>query len=177
MITIDRAANKIYADRYGAGYDREIDYVDDVGADSGYTNLVPTSEAADSTEPYNGTGYKNGVYLSSEGGDGTDAACVATGYIPYSWAKENVLYVKGADVTTESHVRIYGYISKGAAPNSSAMCTGSNLSTYFTVETLDSGSKYYKLTHIRGASQVEYLRMSLIGTGENLIVTANEPID
>ena len=173
VLTLDRAAGKLYLDRYGAGIDR----VEDVPTwgKKGYTNLVPTSEAADSTEPYNGTGYKNGVYLSSSGGDGEDSACVATGYIPYSWAKGNVLYVKGADVTTESHVRIYGYASKGAAPAGSACCSGTNIDANFTIEKL--ADKYYKLTHKLGATIVTYLRLSLIGTGENLIVTVNEEID
>ena len=175
VLTLDRAAGKLYLDRYGAGIDR----VEDVPTwgKKGYTNLVPTSEAADSTEPYNGTGYKNGVYLSSSGGDSSDTACVATGYIPFTWAKGTMIYVKGADVNTNSHMRIYGYASKGAAPNNSAMCTGSNLATYFTVETLDAGSKYYKLTLVNGAGLVKFLRLSLVGTGENLIVTVNEEID
>lgn len=177
VITIDRKANKIYADRYGAGYDRVVDYVDDGGAASGYTNLVPTSQAADSTDPYNGIGYKNGVYLSSSGGDSTDDTCVATGYIPYTWNTGNVIYVKGAQVTTASHVRIYGYSTKGSAPLGAASCSGATMDTYFTVEELESGN-YYKLTpKSSNATGVVYLRLSLIGTGENLVVTVNEPIN
>lgn len=174
VITIDRAAKKIYADHYGAGYSREIDYVD--GGKTTYINLVPTSEAADSTQAYNGSGYKNGVYLSSSGGDSADTACVATGYIPYNtWLIGNVLYVKGAEITATSHVRVYGYATKGAAPNNSAVCTGENMaSMYFTVETL--GDKYYKLTHKNDATLVNYLRLSLIGTGESLVVS-REPIE
>lgn len=174
VITIDRAANKIYADHYGAGYDRVVDYVDDAGG-SKYTNLVPTSEAADSTEPYNGIGYKDGVYLSSSGGDSSDTACVATGYIPFTWTTGTVIYVKGAQVTNASHVRIYGYSTKGSTPLNSACASGPTLSTYFTVEELENGN-YYKLTLI-GTTVAKYLRLSLVGTGENLIVTVNEPIE
>ena len=175
VVTIDLAEKKIYADHYGAGYDREVAY--DIGSDVGYTNLVPTSQADDSTSPYNGTGYKNGVYLSSSGGDSGDTACVATGYIPYTWAVANPIYVKGAKVSSESHVRIYGYATKGAAPLNSACCSGTNLSTYFKVENL--GDDYYKLTPVsdNASTLVKYLRLSLIGTGENLIVTINEPIE
>ena len=172
VMTLDRAAGKLYLDVYGAGIDREADVP--TWGKKGYTNLVPTSQAADSTEPYNGTGYKNGVYLSSSGGDSADTACVATGYIPYAWTTGNVLYIKGADVTTESHVRIYGYTSKGGTPSSSAMASGQTLDTYFALEKL--GDKYYKLTH-KGAPNASWLRLSLIGTGENLIVTLNEPIE
>lgn len=174
VLTLDRATGKLYLDRYGAGIDRE-ETVPTWGK-LGYTNLVPTSEAADSTEPYNAVGYKNGVYLSSNGGDSTDEACVATGYIPYTWATKNSIYVKGAEVSSASHVRIYGYSAKGSAPVGSATCSGPNLSTYFTVEEL--GTNYYRLTPLSSnATGVVYLRLSLIGTGENLIVTVNEPIE
>ena len=174
VITIDRAARKIYADHYGAGYSREVEYSDT--GDSGYTNAVLTAEADDSTEPYNGTGYKNGVYCSSNGGDSTDTACVATGNMPYDWLTSNPIYIKGASVTNTSHVRIYGYATKGSAPHSSTCCTGQNISTYFTMEELETGN-YYKLTPIGNHTVIKYLRMSLIGTGENLIVTFNQPIE
>jgi hypothetical protein len=174
VLTLDRATGKLYLDRYGAGIDRE-ETVPTWGK-LGYTNLVPTSEAADSTEPYNADGYKNGVYLSSNGGDSEDETCVATGYIPYTWATQNSIYVKGAEVSSASHVRIYGYSAKGSAPVGSATCSGPNLSTYFTVEEL--GANYYRLTPLSSnATGVVYLRLSLIGTGENLIVTVNEPIE
>lgn len=185
VVTIDLDAHKIYADHYGAGYDREIEYVDS-GADEPekIRNEVEHSTAADSdTELYNGTGYKLETYLSSSGGDAPDdddEHIIATGYIPYDglWAKDNVLYIKGADVTTDTHIRIYGYTAKGATPSSSAICSGSTLSTYFTVETL--GDHYYKLTHTRGAT-VSWLRLSLElpdgATGEDFTVTINQPIE
>ena len=142
---------------------------------SAVTNLVPTSEAADSTAPYNGKGYKNGAYLSSGGGDGEDSACVATGYIPYAWEKGNEIYVKGAMVSNASHIRIYGYMEKGTLTGS-ATCSGPTMSSHFVVEELESGT-YYKLTTLNNVPEARYLRLSLIGTGENLIVTLNEPIN
>ena len=61
------------------------------------------------------------------------------------------------------------------------------MTTHFTVETL--GENYYKLTPIAkssgtwvtitlvaSVSKAAYMRMSLVGTGENLIVTVNEEI-
>ena len=138
------------------------------------TNLVLTAEAQDSAAVYNGVGYKNGVYLSSEGGEGTDAECVATGYIPYEWITSNVIYIRGAKISSASHVRIYGYDGKAMGPTSAAMCSGPTLSTYFMVEQL--GDNYYKLTPVANKATI-YLRVSLIGTGENLIVTVNEPIE
>lgn len=141
-----------------------------------YTNLVPTSEEDSSTNIYNGVGYKEGVYCSSSGGDGADASFVATGNIPYTWTKGNSLYIKGADVTTASHIRIYGYATKGTSPTGSSFAGGSNLSIYFTLEQL--GDHYYKLTHLTTVAAVKYLRLSLVKVGGQVpIVTLNEPIE
>lgn len=141
-----------------------------------YTNLVPTLEATDSTEPFNGTGYLNGAYISSSS-TGTDAACVATGLLPYNYADgdRTPIYIKGAAVdTTNSHCRIYGFgPAKGVTFQT---CSGSKIPTYFTVETL--GDLYYKLTPLDTfTGVVNYLRFSLIGVGENLIITLDEPIE
>lgn len=137
------------------------------------TNLVLVSEEQDSTEVYNGVGYKNGVY-ASENGDGADAACVAIGWIPYSWTPANVIYIRGAVVSDNSHVRFYGWKTK-TEMSQNAYISGDRLDDYFTVEELEAGG-YYKLTPLTTISEVKYLRISLIGTGENLIVTINEPI-
>lgn len=177
VITIDRAACKIYADHYGAGYDREVEYVDtgDSGGSS-YDNAVDTAEADNSTDLYNGTGYKMGVYCSSSGGDAEDSDFVATGNMTYSWATDNPIYIKGAKVTDASHVRIYGYSTKGSTPLGSASCSGPNISTYFTVEELET-ENYYKLTPLSNHSQVKYLRLSLIDTGNQPIVSFGKPIE
>lgn len=138
------------------------------------TNLVATSQEQASTAVYNGVGYKDGAY-ASESGDGTDASCVATGWIPYTWKPENVIYVRGAKVTTASHVRFFGYRTKTTL-DTGAYGTGENLSTYFTVEELETG-EYYKLTPLAAKVDVAYIRISLVGTGKNLIITVNEPIE
>lgn len=177
VITIDRELGKLYVDYYGARpVDSKVIDLPTTSSGTEVVNLVPTSEEANSTSPYNGTGYKNGVYLSSEGGEGTDTAFVATGYIPYSWTAGNALYIRGAKVTTASHIRIYGYYNKGETPSSSAMCNGANLDTYFTIEYPEGESaNYYKLI-TKTTKAINYLRLSLEGTGENLVVTVNQPI-
>lgn len=140
------------------------------------TNLVPTSQEQNSTAVYNGVGYKNGAY-ASESGDGADSACVVTGWIPYTWSPDNVIYVRGASITTASHVRFYGYDNtKTGSIVSGTSATGSNIDTFFNVEELESGV-YYKLTPLITVSAVAFIRISLIGTGENLIITVNEPIE
>ena len=162
-----------------------------------YTNLVPTAQAIDSTAPYNGTGYKNGHYLSSSSPfEGTDAATVLTGYIPYTIPYPGLpktIYIKGAAWEAISHCRIY-FFTEGkdsiCGPYISGNGSGNNaLSKYFTVETL--GDKYIKLTPIASTSgtnsmlvetvasstNTRFMRMSLKGTGANLIITLDEAIE
>lgn len=272
VVTIDTAAKKIFADHYGAGYDRVIPYDDVVlatytvtnnltnvtnsssateveegwsysatltafsghaissvvvkmgGVDitstaysggkitissvtgdivitavavesdtpdqppANYTNLVPTSidpaTQAIYGVDYNGDGtpdgYKNDVYGSGAGeGSSADANCVLTGLITYGNDISTPIYVKGADITTASHCRILGFDNKYDCYFQAA--SGSAITTYFTVETLDASAKYYKVTPIRSAitGQTDYLRFSLINPdgGANLIITVGEPIE
>lgn len=140
-----------------------------------FTNLVRLSEERGSTSVYNdGVGYKNGVY-ASEAGDKTDAAIVSTGWIPYSWSLDNSLYIKGALLdTSNNHVRIYGFNSKTTMNDNVGYASGSRINERFTVEQL--GDKYYKLTPVVTDNNVNYIRVSLVGTGVKLVVTVNEPI-
>ena len=148
-----------------------------------YTNLVPTARATyNGTAIYNGKGYKNGAYVSDNGSFGTDANTVAVGYL--TQVPTDVIYIKGAELTTASHVRIYTDSMSG---NAVIYCVGSglNLSTgvwnnsigeaCYNVEVL--GDKYYKLTPTSRFGETLYFRVSLVGTGENLIITINEPIE
>lgn len=212
VITIDPDAEKIYADHYGAGYDRVIGFDgsntgggesggdegdDDTGGDSvNYTNLVPTSQAMDSTSPYNGTGYKDGYYLSSDSPfENVDSATVLTGYMPYTVAATGVpksIYIKGATWSEISHCRLYLFDSTKSTivgARISGNGTGNAaMATSYTMETL--GTNYYKLTPVAAASglwnmisvaasaaDAEYFRVSLAGTGANLIITLDEPIE
>ena len=162
-----------------------------------YTNLVPTAQTINSTDPYNGTGYKNGYYLSSDSPfEGIDAATVLTGYIPYTISSTGLpktIYIKGVAWEAISHCRMYFFTEgKGSicGPYISGNGSGNNaLSKYFTIETL--GDKYIKLTPIASTSGTysklvetvanstgaRFVRFSLKGTGANLIITLNEPIE
>ena len=163
-----------------------------------YTNLVPTAQEVDSTDPYNGTGYCDGKYLSTGASpwEGSDSACVLTGNIPYvisSTGLPKTIYIKGAAWEAISHCRMCFFVE-----NKNSICgpgiTGngsgnSALSKYFTVETL--GDKYIKLTPIAStsgtnsklaetvasATNARFIRISLKGTGANLIITMDEPIE
>ena len=180
VVTIDRKTNKLYADHYGAGYDREVDLPVNSDIAVNYTNLLPTAEAIDSAEPYNGTGYKDGYYLSSSASpyEGEDATTVITGYIPYTantvdYAKP--IYIKGAEWQEISHCRLYTFKAIKTA-TCGTFVTGIDMKEW-TYEKL--ADKYYKISppekYVDGTA--EYVRLSLVGTGANLIITIDEPID
>lgn len=150
-----------------------------------YTNLVPTATTMyGDTEIYNGVGYCNDKYVSSGAAYKDNAGTVAVGYLLMS--PSDVIYIKGADLTTDTHVRMYTQTTTGSAYMYSAegvdITTGVWLNsvgskTAFYVEKL--GDKYYKLyanTDGQFAEANYYYRISLYGTGERLIITHNEPI-
>ena len=181
------------ADGFSATYTLTVEAVQ-----VNYTNLVPTAQEVDSAAPYNGTGYRDGKYLSTGGSpwEGSDSACVLTGNIPYvisSTGLPKTIYIKGAAWEAISHCRMCFFVENKKSicgPGITGNGTGNAaLSKYFTVETL--GDKYIKLTPIASASgtnsmlvstvasatNARFVRFSLKGTGANLIITLDEPIE
>lgn len=147
-------------------------------------NLVPKATTAiNGTEIYNGVGYKNGAYVSTTG-YGTDASTVAVGYLTHE--PTDVIYIKGAELSAIDHVRLLAQQADGGAIqychgttlDLSAGIWNSNKGVHaYNVETL--GNKYYKVTPVASAfgNQTAYFKISLKGTGENLIITKNEQIE
>jgi hypothetical protein len=147
--------------------------------DGTYTNLVTTSLASDGVTVFNSPyGYQNGVYVSGTSSL-ADANCVATGAILLT-DDVDAIYIKGAKWdTTNAHVRFYaGNINSLNSHTVKADGSGTHqLASYFDFEQL--GTNYYKFTLTDNGKSVlvgRYYRLSLVGTGENLIVTHNEPI-
>lgn len=146
-----------------------------------WTNLVPTSLSTTGAV-YNGTGYKDGKYLSNttatfEGGD--DANFTLTGRIPYTTADFNagkILVFSGLSWTTDGHCRI-AFCNSLTSATSNPYCKGStttsgntgNIRTYFT---LTEYSDYWTLTPIAGATSAtfQYVACSLKGVGANLSI-------
>lgn len=167
------------------------------GGETSYTNLVPTALAFDgSGSVFDSVGYMNGVYLSTASPYyNTDASTVTVGLIP--WHNHALdptshvftpptIYVKGATIdTSNSHVRM-GY-GQGAKKYPISTVNASRWSEAFNVVTL--GDQYYKLEPLfddSGQNQAfaawswtyaEYIAFSFAGTGENLIITLDEPIE
>lgn len=196
VVTIDLDGLVAYADHYGAGYDREITLPGESAA-GGYTNLVPTALAFDgSGSVFNGTGYMNAKYLSTSSPYyNADETTVTVGLIPWSNHVYNseshvftppTIYMKGATIdTSNSHVRV-GYATGGKMYPLSTV-NASRWSEAFTVAQL--ADQYYKLEPIIDSdgqnkafsawswTLAEYIAFSFAGTGENLIITLDEPIE
>ena len=103
VITVDRAAEKIYADHYGAGYDRAWsfdgssfednetpaepdipdipDEPDEPEIPTAYTNQIRISVDSDGSV-YNGVGYADGVRLNSSGAAISYDGYSCTGFMP-----------------------------------------------------------------------------------------------
>lgn len=201
VITIDLAMEKIYADHYGAGYDRIIPYGDtehtgftvdnqltnihnsSPSPSASYTNLVPSATAAlNKPEIYNGNGYKNGAYVSDDGTFGTDPSIVAVGYLELNAG--DVIYIKGAELAQQDHVRLYMQVQNGNPYHyflnpviSNGLWCDAAGNPGIKIEKL--GDMYYKLIPVSGliGAETVYYRMSLYGTGEDLVITHNEPIE
>lgn len=145
-----------------------------------YTNQLPISQAIDSTEPYNGTGYKMGKYLGSSSPFESSGAATdwMTGCIPYIGDKP--IYVKGVRWSGASHDRLYSFSDKTTRVAPGITGSGGTLTTYFTYEEL--GDSYWKLTPISGSypqsgTTVNYIRFCFAsGTPSEVVITIGEEI-
>lgn len=158
-----------------------------------YTNLVKTAEAIDSTSAYNGgLGYKNNYRLSSGYPyESYASGYTMTGYIPFSISNKDPIYIKDAQwVSGDDNCRMYFFTDKNTLKgiNISGSVTAANqnnINRMFVVETL--GDNYIKLTRntidnidafeYYGGSTIKYFRISLKGSGENLIISQGDPIE
>ena len=158
-----------------------------------YTNLVSTSQALNSDGPYNGTGYKNGYYLSSSSPfEGTDSATVLTGYIPYPVPTSGLpptIYIKGAEWQNISHCRWFGFDStktvikgcqiQGSGSGNAALTSSFNVTQhdgYFSLTPIEYNGYWKMINLTSSASDIDFFRISLVGKGENLIITLDESI-
>lgn len=141
-----------------------------------YTNVLQTAvDPGTKSGVWDGKGYRNGAYASSaKPYYGTDAACFCTGAIAVQ--PSDVIYVKSATLEGSGHERLAGFSKETGGCYFAKPF--SQLSGYATVTKL--GDKYYKI-ELNPAyeyySYIGWIAFSAAGTGNNLIVTKNEPIE
>ncbi len=156
--------------------------------------VLTQAECYNSTEIYgDGKGYKDGYYLSDNGTDyeAVDAARVLTGFIPISMQQESgservpTIYVKGAEWDENSHVRLWTFAVNGDGRK--VLLTGGKIaggamsSEDWIVTKLGDGYYRFTPTDTSALYTPEYrnfthCRLSLTGTGENLIVSIDKEI-
>lgn len=160
---------------------------------AGYKNWVPYSVTNDGKTIFNGTGYQEGKRLSSNGALKDQTGSVATGFIPakrgdvirmygatwgtsapdgycyiqYYDANFNVIYSinkyredMGADGNGVSNISPSSSVDKSA----SSVLTDDNGVTTFSLVTNDN-------------KEYSYIRISATGSGAEMVVTINEPIE
>ncbi len=161
IITVDRENNKIYADHYGAGYDRQWEYK----APEKYTNQLPISTDTDGSI----YGIGENLYLSSsDGAPHSMSGHYVSGFIPCVVGdKINFKHITAK--TGDNYTRFSFYDSskthlvqislKSTAPLNQAFGSDGNLSQ-ITVE------------HRNAA----YMRFCCPHLGPESIVTVNEDI-
>lgn len=158
-----------------------------------YTNLVTMATVPVakgelmSTEIYNGgLGYKNGTRITGLS-DVDNAEYVATGFVPFAKKADGsfpVLYVKGATLDTSLRY-VYCTLIQTNSDTDLTIRLHKALENdptaweqVFDIETL--GTNYYKLT-VKDTAELSgftcAFRMSLYGVGDNLVITADEPIN
>lgn len=148
-----------------------------------YTNLVPTLlDLTDASSIFNGCGYMDGKYLSTASPYySADSSRVVTGLLPYTKDTQKPIYIKGAAYGTASHDRMGYKKSDKAGIYSTASFGAAWAATCFTVEEL--GTNYFKIIPAAAEtihSKIPYMThiaFSFVGTGANLIITLDEPIE
>lgn len=140
-----------------------------------YTNALPTTTDTDGSI-YNGCGYMNGYRLNSNGNIVELAGSVVTGCIPVKVG--DIIRVKGCEWTSSnsfscyiscfssSHVHQDGYNSGGY---------GNYNELSDIAVTVDGDITTFELKSLM--TTVAYVRISMKGSGENMSLTVNQPID
>lgn len=178
LITINPINGKVFIDNYGAGIPRQIQIT------PRYNNMVTSSTEYMETNIYNyGLGWKNGRYVASTAGssDGGKPYTVATGYMAIPSGGVNAIYVRGVNVDiTDHYLRLVTYRSDYTFYKylqGNGYTEDIQIEKHTTIELL--GTNYYKITPSAGVfgDGAVFFRMSFTGTGENLIISVNEPIE
>lgn len=169
VITIDLAQNKLYADHYGAGYDRVVDLNtgesgEEGGADdtSGFTNQIPMATSTQSgTEIYNGIGYQTSRRINSSGEESSAVGFCCTGFIKA--AAGDVVRVKNVTLTANNTTYLLTYTTSGS------LHTAHTATDVLAAE----GNGAYAFTVPSGVAAI---RLSVGLIDDSSIVTINQPI-
>ena len=179
VITVDRQNNKIYADHYGAGYDREWTYTPP--SSQVYTNQIPISTDEDGSV-YNGVGYAEGYRLGSSGSLSAQHGSYVTGFIPCKVGDvirmKNVTFQYGVTTgLTSQNQRVSIYdASKAHIIQTNAKSIGDTLNGVKGDDGIWIQFKITKAISGTDLSNAAYFRLNAAYIGEDSIITVNEEI-
>ena len=207
VIVLDKSTGSINAIHYGAGIDRSItgtDIWEDSGTDSGndgnnengsgsnepggdngesggngevtyvYNNLVTMSETKAGNQ-YSGRGYMNDYSLSSLDEISYRTGYTHTGYI--SATSKDVIRIAGADVDGSSGNSILVFDKNHEVIWIASLAGEKDIKS--GIEYTTTGVLVFTPSKVQTGTltDMSYIRISVKGNGENLIVTKNEEID
>lgn len=156
--------------------------VDETPETGDYTNLVPTAlDPQNSASVFNGCGYKDNYYANGARTNSAVSGYTSTGgiYMPNTVTS---IYIRGCDWDETAYSRLYFSSKETPSTYLSFYMRGDGggdnpLSHFFTLERL--ADNYFKLTLTSDGItnlRTRYYRMTLKGSGADLIITHDQPI-
>jgi hypothetical protein len=112
-----------------------------------YTNVLQAAQEADSTEIYNGIGYKSGYRIPSSNlaaETAADGMCT-TGYIPYTSGNIVRVYKSASEGTATSYIVCYD-AEKKPLYLKSALVALADINDVYTFAIYDKNCKYFRLS-------------------------------
>lgn len=144
---------------------------------AGYKNWVRYSINADGTIYNNGLGYKDGIRLSSSGGESAQDGSTATGFIPVKAG--DVIRIAGCNWYDQASAINYLIVYSSAFAKVYTATSKSSYQTSSFVEsiTYDAATDVCTVVLKSGVSGYAYFRVSARESkGANVIITINEEI-
>lgn len=141
-----------------------------------YTNLVPTAiDSSGASAP-----YTDGTYLSSSGDTSAMSGFTTTGFIPIDGGKVHTYRIGGTGVAWNVYgCRIAWYNAdfslKGSVMSYDKIGSGQYYPT--VVEDANAAAAFATNANVAPPNGAAYFRLSAKGSGANLIVTIDEPIE
>lgn len=141
-----------------------------------YQNLVPTAvDSSGASAP-----YTDGKYLGSSGAPSDMGGFVTTGFIPFDGGAEHVYRIGGEGIKwNEYGSRIAWYKADFSIKGSPASYEKIGISIYYPtkVEDANAAAAFSTDANVAPPQGAAYFRVSAKGSGENLIITLDEPIE
>lgn len=141
-----------------------------------YTNLVPTAvDSSGASSP-----YTDGKMLSSSGAVSDNPSFTTTGFIPFDGGANHIYRIGGESITwNEYGSRIAWYNADFSLKGSIVSYERIGSSIYYPtkVEDANAAAAFSTDANVAPPQGAAYFRVSAKGSGENLIITLDEPIE